>query len=627
MSYLPNPLNEYSIYSYNIAIYMINPINLGNISNITNKVLIADNSKRAEYNIQSMEQTHTVGNDVVRASYANRFDMVITEPNGSTFFSKIVETSQSLGIPNHLKAMYLIEITFPARDLQNRPTRYPSKFYYPVTFVDVVATIDKGGSTYNITAYESSTMSYTYLNKVSQSEVQITGKTLGEVIANLEKRLNDAENANWQADFNSVYPNNVYTITFDGDTQDWANWLIESVTSTTGTNPNNKDSEQVIFSLHSGTDITEFIGRILASTVEYKRLPTYGGGFLKQDPSDGSSSGASKIPYTYKVIANVENLAYDVLRQDYQKKINFKIKKHLATGLVVDPQYVQKTLNNETEQRQRISSIKNIGLLKKRYDYIFTGQNTEVINFDIKLQYTYYSMTPIAGGQIQHDRLVSFIGPMPLSPREKIAALKSRVANIANQANAANNPAVDIGIQNRLRAQLIEATQQYEKEIAQLTEEDIRQTKSPIMSFNRDRVDDAYLAHPPTDVVGNSGIIMGSISANTETSGDLVEIEITIKGDPYWLGKPNTFYDYNISDELADYELGGNLFYLKLNLPTSENSSGRKLVQSDYTITGVYRVINVINQFRNGLFTQYLKAYRDVNIQPEIVSSELERNN
>ena len=83
----------------------------------------------------------------------------------------------------------------------------------------------------------------------------------------------------------------------------------------------------MIFSLYSGTDITEFIGRILQTTVEYKRLPTYGGGYLKQDISGASDSGASKIPYTYKIIANVENLEYDLLRQDYQKKINFKIKK------------------------------------------------------------------------------------------------------------------------------------------------------------------------------------------------------------------------------------------------------------------------------------------------------------
>ena len=623
MSYLPNPLNNYNIYSYNIAIYMINPQNLGNIPNITNKILIADNSKRAEYNIQSMEQTHTVGNDIVRASYANRFDIVISEPNGSTFFSKIVEASQSLGIPNHLKSMYLMEITFPARDNQNRPTRYPSKFYYPVTFVDVVANIDKGGSVYNITAYENSTMAYTYLNKVTQSTIEITGQTLGEVILNLEKKLNDAENANWLADFNSVYPN-IYTITFDEDTQDWANWLIESSTSSTNVNPNNKDNEKIIFTLNSGSDITEFIGRILKSTVEFKRLPTFNGGFIKQDSNGPSSVGASKIPYTYKIIANIENLEYDLLRQDYQKKINFKIKKHLATGLVVDPEYVQKTINNETEQKQRISSIRSSGLLRKRYDYIFTGRNTEVINFDIKLQYTYYSMTPIAGGQIEHDRLASVIGPMPLSIRERISNLKREIAQTVR---AISNPQVDVGIRNRLRAELDRQVAEFEQSVSQLTEEDIRQTKSPIMSFNRDRVDDGFVAGPPTDVVGNSDILMGSITSNMESSGDLIEIEITIKGDPYWLGKPNSFYNYNISDDLADYELGGNLFYLKLNLPTQETSSGRRLVQSDYTISGIYRVINVINQFRNGMFTQFLKAYRDVNIQSEIVMSDLERNN
>lgn len=623
MSYSSNPLNTYAIYSYNIAIYMIDPKNLKNIPSIKNKILIADNFSQAQFNIQSVEQTNIVGNDIVRASYANRFDFVITEQNGSSFFSKIVEASQSLKIPNHLKAMYLVEITFPARDNRNMPTRYPTKFYYPVTFIDVVASIDTGGSTYNITAYENSTMGYTYLSKNSQSTIEIKGQTLGEVIADLEKKLNDAENANWLADFNAIYPN-IYSVTFDGDAQDWASWSIESSTSNTSVNPNNKDGEKLPFSLNSGTDITEFIGRILKSTVEFKKLPALSGGFIKENQNESSSVGASKIPYTYKVVANIENLQYDLLRQDYQKKIIFKIKKHLATGLVVDPAYAQKTLNNSSEQKKRISAFKNSGLLRKRYDYIFTGNNTEVINFDIKLQYTYYSMTPIAGGQNNHDRFNGIIGPVPQSIRERILTLKDKIVVLSN---AVNSTSADIGIQNALRAQLNEAIKKFESTATEITEQDILNTKSPIMTFNRDRVDDGHLVGPVTDSVGNSDIVMGAITSNIETQGDLIEIELTIKGDPYWLGKPNSFYDYNVSEDLADYELGGNLFYLKLNLPTQENTSGRRIVQSDYTISGIYRVVSITHQYRNGLFTQYLKAYKDVNIQPEIVMSDIEKDN
>ena len=623
MSYLPNSLNNYSTYSYNIALYMVNPINVGNINNTSNKILIADNSKISNYNIQSVEQMHTVANDIVRASFANRFDIIITEPNGTTFFSKIVTSAQQLQLDNHLKAMYIIEITFPARDNQNRPTRYPSKFYYPVTFITVTANIDKGGSTYNIVAYENSTMAYTYLNVVTQSTLTITGQTVGEVISELNNALNQAEEINWTNDFNAQYKNE-YEITFDDDTKDWEKWPIASSTETLDTRYASKDNNKIIFHLQSGTDITEFIGIILKSTMEYKQIPAYGGGYVRPDPNNASSSGASKIPYTYKVIADITNTRYDYLKNDYAKKINYKIKKHLATGLAVDPSYIAKTIGKSAEQQSRISSLQGSGMLRKRYDYLFTGRNTEVINLDMKLQNTFYIMTPIAGGQIYNERLAPSVGNNPQSIREKMSSLKNKIAKTSKALSGETNRIINTAIREELERQVSSFEQEFQ---TQIDTEAIRATQSPIMSAHKDRFENKHSSGPATDTVGNSELMMGAVNANIENSGDLLEIEINVRGDPYWLGKPNSFYSYNIADDLADYELGGNMFYLRVNLPTNETANGRRLVQPDFTLTGVYRVINVISQFRNGMFTQFLKAYRDTTIQSELVLSVLENGN
>jgi hypothetical protein len=291
----------------------------------------------------------------------------------------------------------------------------------------------------------------------------------------------------------------------------------------------------------------------------------------------------------------------------------------------VDPSYQNRTINKPNEQASRISQFRSSGLLRKRYDYIFTGKNTEVINFDIKLNYTYYMMTPIAGGQLLQSRLTQAAGNAATETiREKIATLKNKIIITTNTLQNVT-PQVDVGINSRLRLELTRLVQEFEQANSQITEEDIRRSLSPLMTFNRDVMDTSKY-NTTTDVVGNSEMMIGSVNANIETSGDLVEIELNIKGDPYWLGKPNSFYDLNISDELADYELGGNMFYLKVNLPTQETSSGRRIVQPEYTLSGVYRVITVTSQFRNGLFTQFLKAYKDTNIQTELVSSNLERN-
>ena len=40
------------------------------------------------------------------------------------------------------------------------------------------------------------------------------------------------------------------------------------------------------------------------------------------------------------------------------------------------------------------------GLLRKRYDYYFTGLNTEVLRFDINLDATYFRLKPIRDGHV-----------------------------------------------------------------------------------------------------------------------------------------------------------------------------------------------------------------------------------
>lgn len=624
MTYLPNPLNSYSTYSYNIALYMIDPTITNSPSTISNKILMADNSRISNYNIQTLEQTNTIGTDVIRETFANRFDITITEQNGATFFNKILEVSQQMGIPNHLKAMYLLEITFPARDMNNRPVRYPLKFAYSVTFIDVSATIDQNGTQYNITAYDTPTTAYSYLHNVSPSTIEFSGETVGDVVAAFNKSLNDSEYTNWLEDTGSQYPNS-YEITFDDDTQDWANWPIANTNENINTNKQQTDGNKTIFHYQAGTNITEFLGIILNSTTEYRSIQAVGGGVIRDNPSDEATCSAAKIPYLFKIIGNVTNDKFDVLRNDYSKKISFKIKKYKATGLVVDPSYSTNTIGNTSAQKQKISSLYRNDLLRKRYDYLFTGLNTEVIGLDLKLNMTYYVMTPIAGGQIMQDVLNSNNGNNTQSIVDKVRSLKTKIKTNNDKLTALlKTRGTDSGILSTTMDNAATLADEFNK-LSGITAADITNSKSINAQFSKDRIDDKFsFAGPAVDNTGQSQLRMGAVNANSETSGDLLEIEINIKGDPYWLGKPNSFYGNN-DDDLADYESGGCNFFLRVNLPVTEDSNGRRKPTPDYMCTGVYRVISVINQYRNGLFTQYLKAYRDVTIQSELVLPMLEK--
>jgi hypothetical protein len=132
--------------------------------------------------------------------------------------------------------------------------------------------------------------------------------------------------------------------------------------------------------------------------------------------------------------------------------------------------------------------------------------------------------------------------------------------------------------------------------------------------FATDIVNDADVTGSDNDRKGGVAIF-GTVKANIENAANLVKIELNIRGDPYWMGMPNSFY-YNYNEgivNLANYEKGSLSFFLKANLPTSdEDAFGRRPPRADYIISGIYTVVSVINSFKNGMFVQYLSANRDL---------------
>ena len=116
-----------------------------------------------------------------------------------------------------------------------------------------------------------------------------------------------------------------------------------------------------------------------------------------------------------------------------------------------------------------------------------------------------------------------------------------------------------------------------------------------------------------------------AVKTNLENAGDMITIELGIKGDPYWLGSPGGFNQEPASD-LADYERGGQFLYLRVNVGTDEQSDGRRPPDADYQISALYRVLSVITNYQNGMFTQHLKCARDLGTNTSTIASTIEND-
>ncbi|RZD43318.1 MAG: hypothetical protein CXT73_00985 [Methanobacteriota archaeon] len=123
-------------------------------------------------------------------------------------------------------------------------------------------------------------------------------------------------------------------------------------------------------------------------------------------------------------------------------------------------------------------------------------------------------------------------------------------------------------------------------------------------------------------------IKLGNMYMELTGGSELSEINIEIKGDPYWLGMSNLTKQFRNAStgiaEFAIYEQGAPMFWLNVNSPVEPDpDTGKMEFVNNVTISGIFKVKNVISRFVNGAFTQSLEAIRDISTNYELARSTL----
>lgn len=668
MAYLENQLNRYDMYNYRIQLYQVDPSALIDIERALTpdkSVLLIDSATGSQYNISKLEHTFVAGYGQVRQTFAHRFDFSISEPNGATFLSNLAVSAATLGIENHLQAMYIIVISFVGH-AEGRMSTLPSKFYYPVTITAVDMQIDAGGSIYTVNAVENSTNAFNYLEGVVKEQITVEAATVGEFISEMVSKINRSNELQVLTNRNQAYPDE-YVLEFDieSGTDKWAEWKIEQTDDEMQVNGTSRIGDKIQFVVTNGSNIQDIIKMALNATAEYKKIQLHNGGTARPEAAAPSDTDLSKLKVFFKLVPSVEYLKYDPLRHNYTRRIKYKIKKYIVPDLVVDNVEYDVSITDPTIQNQRVVNLIKEGLLRKRYDYIFTGKNTEVINLDIKLNSSFY----IVGVTGLHSTVSDANASQPSSGNDA-PNVQSQFKNLAEIQKQLEKISGELAEETRRAVQLIKTYKNTQGSVdplepvttdwqeltsgaaAEISEsqgriqslrserdqllaerqEVIAQRKAAARSltkpgtyessrankidmpvyFAADVVDQSDWYAPENDRSGGS-LQFGAVSANLENTGDLMKIEIAVRGDPYWMGRPNSFYRTNTNvDDLVDYERGGNLFFLNIRLPIDVDDEGIHKPRSDFSITGLYSVISVVNSFSNGQFVQYISAVRDI---------------
>jgi len=327
--------------------------------------------------------------------------------------------------------------------------------------------------------------------------------------------------------------------------------------------------KQRAFQFAQAQSITSIINQIILSS-EYAQEAL--------DPKRLTPQGFIKW---FKLDVQMELLDLDELTGDYAKKITFRVVPYLVH---------QSIFSNATA-----APIGYNELLKdvvKEYQYIYTGQNVDILSFNVQINNLFY-----AGANPKQESDAAKTATQDQKPGENKISSTATKKGQATEVQATNTGRARPKRDPRLLAGYKGGSDQ--KSVEQNVAENFQQVF----------------------VSGNSA--------------DLVTIDLEILGDPYWL-VDSGFNNYFASarsptaqitdDGTMNYESGNVYIYLTFRTPIDVNTTTGlydfSQVGEESPFGGIYRIVLCENTFVDGNWKQKLKCVRMPGPQgPETVKS------
>ena len=404
-----------------------------------------------------------------------------------------------------------------------------------------------------------------------------------------------------------------------------------------------------------------------------------------------------KIYQFFKVETHTVYKKFDPIRGRYAVKHIFMVYLNLDPKIYQYPDEIDELNDpkNKALVMNKLTAYIQEGMLRKAYYYQYTGLNTEIIKFDLTMNQMYYLPSfPVIWpnrGRFGEGAAKSYNFDRQVQPFDRAEETKSM---IVAQSNVARQQAEVNSLVEKYKKDKSAATGQELKKKQELLEQRQRelsatQSESKNLNATANRAEyleslrnlyvedtdyfEAYKAmqnvpaairprmepdEPPSLVAKkeNQGqATMDKIMDVAMSSRDIVELNLEIRGDPYWFGSqpigatgskgisklnlpsnlesyynsqlgvldptwnsknPDSWGDYNG----ANFSRGGTLIYFNTQLPTSEVTEDDLMVFSEADqVLGIYIVIKVTQEFKKGMWTQKLEAKRDPTIPSNIL--------
>mgnify|MGYP001493255754 CR=1 FL=1 len=478
-----------------------------------------------------------------KAFATNAYQIIfdVTEPLGVDLIPALIEASQRQGYRDHLSAVYLLTIDFVGNDDNGIPSKIGGTTrYIPIRLFKVDIDVSEAGAKYNIQAAP-----YNYIEQLEshdtlQEAIPHTGSDVKSLVQDFFDVLNETRTQLKDEALPSLKPHlyefDITSSSADivgsslgfGDEGASANQAI-NVSPKGGGHPNTNSSRKV--TAQKGTSIVEYLTHVVQNSK-----------FMLEQFGDTNEAN-SDIVSTIKIMPSTEIIDLDNGSGEPQYKFVYALR-------------VQQIAVEST----------NVGPVRT-YNYIYTGQNKDVLNLDLKYQFAYFQ------------------------PGRYYDAFQNKLKNDDNKVDeeAIKNQAGAMGLSRDAAAARVATAQKAADTI-----------NPDAPAKNREMAD-----------------VFRQILE--DPSGDLIVVDLDILGDPYWIeqksirpgNKQMTSDGQTEPDGSVSPDANNIVIQLNARYPSDlDDETGLMRLDHSAFFQGKFRVYECESNFEGGVFQQTLSMTR-----------------
>jgi hypothetical protein len=602
--YIENPLNKVAQPAYHWTFGIAKAI--GENNDI--QVVIAETGKTGVFNITDIEMETVAGaNFQTQNTQYSDFTITIVEPLGMSLPDKIIAANSYLGNDNLLKCPYLLKLKFQGYDPDSGSPLEPTDktWTWKIHILDFQCTLDKTGAKYVIQAVNSNNLAHNNDVELIRSPMSIDvskkeGK-VGDVMKGLVKEINESIKKSYNVANGGIVPFTVkieevpYSdgIETGGAASPFEHKIIRDQKHLDG------QSNQAIMQISKGTDVSKIIDYLMSASETATKM-------INPASSATSKDGEAKEYTTsHRIETRITNDSYNLKTQDYSRTITYYIMAHNSVRPIISPKGQDDALK---QGAAKLAFLKSKGLIKKEYQYLFTGQNTEVLDFNVNLNFQFVTVQNAMDGQIFTENARN--GRQYDPPNFNRQTMNEKWDKISPGVSPLTYCVAPLGSTTNTGDSVLDQLNTGTQQAEDLPNYPIFWPTTIIQSGEGT----IYNVNQQIEATNNASRSIYAQVINQLYGADtanLSNIQLEIRGDPYWLGVTNVEdFKTTPSDTAASYAMGEHAFFVRFVIPQGIDENGAPILVPSNAFSGYYTALTVRHKFSSGQFTQTLEGVR-----------------